>query len=122
MRFILAAVVSSVMASASAAGTMSQPIDLNRPGTLEQLKVERPKHYAAITEVLRVAARLPCGDREIRSLKARFDITQLGCHLELMTSDPPKRRLSFELEGTHYVATVTLQDTEGRSIPVRNAD
>jgi hypothetical protein len=39
-----------------------------------------------------------------------------------MTSDPPKRRLSFELEGTHYVATVTLQDTEGRSIPVRNAD
>jgi hypothetical protein len=37
----------------------------------------------------------------------------------LLTSDPPKRRLSFQLEETRYVALVTLIGTQGRVIPAR---
>ena len=122
MRIIVALVVSTVMASASATGTTLQPVDLNRPGALEQLKVQRPKHYAAITEVLRAVERVPCRPGEFETLKAQFEISELACNVVLMTSVPPKRRLSFELEGTHYVATVAVQDTAGQVVPARNAD
>jgi hypothetical protein len=59
---------------------------------------------------------------QLEALKARFEIAELACSIPLMTSAPPKRRLSFELEGTHYVATVTLHDIAGQAVPARNAD
>jgi hypothetical protein len=118
MRIVGIAVFSAVIAAANAAGTMSQPVDLNQPGTLEKLQTERPEHFRAISEVLRVVERVPCGNAEVRSLQARFDIRDMACNFALMTSDPPKRRLSFALEGTSYVVVVTLKDTGGKSIPV----
>ena len=122
MRSVIVAIVLSAAALANAAGTSDQPIDLNRPGTLEHLQQQRPKHYEAITEVLRVVERVPCKAHEIETLKARFDVREMACNFLLMTSDPPKRRLSFTLEGTSYVAVVTLKDTNARAIPAKNAD
>ena len=122
MRIISIVLVSAVVASANAADTSKQPVDLNRPGALEQLKLERPKHYEASAEVLRVVERVPCEDREVQTLRARFDVQEMACNLALMTSDPPKRRLSFELEGTSYMAVVTLKDTQGHVVPAKNAD
>jgi hypothetical protein len=122
MRLIVIAVTSTLMASANAGGSVWRPIDLNRPGALEQLKLERPKHYAAISEVFRVVEQGPCQNRAVETLKARYDITQWACNSLVMTSDPPKRRLSFHLEETRYVAVVTLKGTEGRIRPTRNAD
>ena len=111
----------AVMASASATGTRFAPIDLNRPGAMEQLRSERPAHYEAISAVLRVVERLPCRDREIQSLSARFDIRDLACYAALMTSYPPKRRVSFELEGSSYVVVVTMKGTEGELTPASPA-
>jgi hypothetical protein len=123
MRLIVFAVTSTLMASAHAGGSFWEPpVNLNRPGILEQLKLERPKHFAAISEVLRIVERVPCETREVETLKVRYDITQWACNFTLMTSDPPKRRLSFQLEETRYVAVVTLKGTEGRVVPARNAD
>jgi len=119
MRITFAVAVSTVMASAGAAGTLTQPVDLNRPGALEELKLERPKHHAAITGVLRAVERIPCDRGELETLKARFEISDLACSFLLLTRDPPKRRLNFELEGTHYVATVTMQDIGARVVPAR---
>ena len=107
MRIVSIAIFSAIITSANAAGTTSQPIDLNQPGALEMLQTERPEHFRAITEVLRVVERVPCGNAEVRSLEARFDIREMACNFVLMTSDPPKRRLSFALEGTSYVVVVT---------------
>ena len=94
---------------------------LKRAGlpALEKLKAERPAHFRAISEVLRVVERVPCGNAEVTSLEARFDVRDMACNFELMTSHPPKRRLSFTLEGTSYVAVVTLKDTGGKSVPVK---
>ncbi len=122
MRTIIGVVFLVAVASANAVGTSPQLVDLNRPGTLEQLKQQRPKHYEAITAVLRVVERVPCKDRQVETLKVRFDIREMACNFVLMTSNPPQRRLSFSLEGTNYVAVVTLKDTEGRAIPAKNAD
>lgn len=119
MRIISVAFVSAVIATANAAGTTSQPVDLNQPGALEKLQAERPEHFRAISAVLRVVERIPCGNAEVRSLEARFDIRDMACNFVLMTSDPPKRRLSFALEGTSYVVTVTLKDTGGKSVPLK---
>jgi hypothetical protein len=119
MRIVGIAIFSAIVATANAAGTTTQPIDLNQPGALEKLRTERPKHFSAISEVLRVVERVPCGNAEVRSLEARFDIRDMACNFLLMTSDPPKRHLSFELEGTSYVAVVTLKDTGGKSVPVK---
>jgi len=119
MRLIVIAATSTLIASANAGDSVWQPIDLNRPGTLEQLKLERPNHYAAIAEVFRVVERVPCENREVETLKARYDITQWACNFVLLTTDPPKRRLSFQLEETRYVAVVTLKNTGARVFPAR---
>jgi len=119
MRIVVIALTSTLIASANAGGSSWQPIDLNRPATLEQLKLERPKHYAAIAEVIRVVERVPCENREVETLKARYDISQWACNFVLLTSDPPKRRLSFQLEETRYVALVTLKGAQGSVIPAR---
>ncbi len=119
MRIASITIFSAIVATANAAGTATQPIDLNQPGALEKLQMERPEHFRAISEVLRVVERVPCGNTEVRSLEARFDIRDMACNFVLMTSDPPKRRLSFALEGTSYVAVVTLKDTGGKSVPVK---
>jgi len=40
----------------------------------------------------------------------------------LMTSNPPKRRLSFVLEGTSYVAVVTMKEANVQFLPAKYAD
>jgi hypothetical protein len=119
MRIISIAIVSAVLATANAAESTSQPVDLNQPGALERLQAERPEHFRAIAEVLRVVERVPCQNEEVTSLEARFDIRDMACNFTMMTSAPPKRRLSFALEGTNYVVVVTLKDTDGHAIPVK---
>ena len=103
--------------SAAAEDWNASPVDLNRPGALEMLKRERPRHFEAASEVLKVAERLPCQDGEFRVLQARFELKDLACTLVVLTSDPPKRRIHFELEGTKYVALVTLKDARGTLRP-----
>lgn len=103
----------------AAASAVAAPVDLDAPGVLDQLKASQPKHFEAVTEILRTAERLPCKDREIRALKARFDVRELECYATIMTSYPPKRRVSFSYDGTAYVAVVTLRGTEARVTPAR---
>jgi len=112
----------AVAASATAAHCLERPVDLNPPGALDQLKVERPKHYAAVTEVLHTVEQVPCEKREVRELSARLDIQELACEFSLMTSNPPKRRLSFVLEGTSYVAVVTMKEANVQFLPAKYAD
>ena len=114
MRSVVIAAALTFIASANAGDSTSLPIDLNSPGAMDQLKIDRPKHLAAIAEVIRVAERLPCQNHEIEAVKARYNITEWGCNFVLLASLPPKRRVFFQLEDAHYVAVVTVKGTEGR--------
>lgn len=107
------------IASANATEVFPQRIDLNQPGALEQLQQTRPKHFEAITGVLRVAERLPCKAGQFETLKVRFDVRDLACNFIVLTSYPPKRRINFRLDETSYVALVTLKDTEGKLVPAQ---
>ena len=94
-------------------------VDLDQPGVLDRLKAQRPKHYEAVTEVLRASGRMPCRTGELQVLKAKFDIKELSCNALLMTSYPPKRRVNFQLEGESYVSVVTVKGIEGRAMPAK---
>ena len=107
---------------AFASGDLSNPVDLGQPGALERLKTEQPLRYAAVSEILRVAERIPCKAGELEAIKTRYDVRDWQCTFLVMTSYPPKRHLTFALEGTRYVATVTLNDAGGKIVPaVENA-
>jgi hypothetical protein len=86
---------------------------------IEQLKQDRPKHYSAIVEVLQVAERVPCQHRELEIVSARYDIRDLSCTPVLLTSNPPKRRVQFALEGISYVAIVTLTNASAEFVPAK---
>jgi hypothetical protein len=96
------------------------PIDLDRPGVLDRVKRDRPEQFEAISQVLRVAERLPCKEGELKTLRTRFDVRDLACTTLLMTSDPPKRRVAFALGEERYVAVVTMKDTGGHLLPAKD--
>ncbi len=122
MRAIGIAVVSALVGSAIAADTSWHPIDLDRPGALDQLKREHPDQYRAVVGILRSAETVPCKPRELHSLRSRFDIEEMACNFALMTSYPPKRHLSFAWGGTSYSATVTMKDAAGRLVPANGEE
>lgn len=114
IRIALAIALTSAV-PATAAG----PIDLDRPGVLDRVKRDRPEQFEAISQVLRIAERLPCKEGELKTLRIQFDVRDLACTTLLMTSDPPKRRVAFALGEERYVAVVTMKDTGGRVVPAR---
>jgi hypothetical protein len=109
MRFI--ALIPGFLVSVAFAAPLNT-IDLDKPGVLEQLHLNHPQQYQAVTAVLHASERMPCHSSELKALKVRFDIRDLECNLIVLTSWPPKRHVSFEFDGASYVATVILKDTE----------
>jgi hypothetical protein len=87
-------------------------IDLDRPGVLDELKLQHPQRYQAVSALLRASEHPACQGGELELLKARFNIKDLECGMILSTSYPAKRHVSFELDGVNYAATVELNDTE----------
>jgi hypothetical protein len=87
-------------------------IDLDRPGVLDQLKLQHPQRYQAVGALLHAFEHPACQGSELELLKTRFNIGDIECGMFLFTSYPAKRRVSFELDGTSYAATVELKDTE----------
>ena len=97
------------------------PIDLDRPGALQELKTSRPGDYIAVAEILQAARRMPCKDRELEVIKAKFDVRRLSCFAMLLTSFPAQRRLSFELGEMTYQATVRLDAERPGVMPAEPA-
>jgi hypothetical protein len=87
-------------------------IDLDRPGVLDELKLQHPQRYQAVGALLHAFEHPACQGSEIELLKTRFNVKDLECGMMLFTSFPAKRHVSFELDGVNYAATVVLTDTE----------
>ena len=52
-----------------------------------------------------------------RWLQTSFGAHDVSYAPVLLTSDPPKKRLSFALDGTRYLAVVTLSHVKGTIVP-----
>src|SRR5712692_8433114 len=107
--FAIALVVAT--ATAQAAGTSFDPINLDRPGALEAIAKDNPTHHRRIVDIIRVAEELPC-NLVPETIQTRFDARGVGCiPIMELTSDPPKRHIRFTLDETVYVATRSEEHT-----------
>jgi len=80
-------------------------VRLNSAADLAQLRKTNPDHYARAVRLMRSANSL-CkpGEPQLQNADGR----DISCDMLLLTSYPPKRALSFMLDGTRYVAIVTI--------------
>ena len=90
--------------------------DLSRPGALERLRSEQPRHYEAVLEVARIGQTATCSEEDVEQVKAGHGLAKLDCGFVNSTTNPPSRRVRFEVDGNSYVITVRLSDTAPRLI------
>jgi hypothetical protein len=81
------------------------PIHLDSAADLEQLRKTNPDHYARAVRLMNRAAQL-CepGAPQLQNIDGR----DISCAMSLLTSNPPKRALSFTLDHTRYLTIVTI--------------
>lgn len=95
------------------AGAADLPaIDLDQPGALDQLRLEHPQRFQAVSAVLKASTRAPCQNDELRLIETRFDVRDVECGIIVYTRYPALRHVSFALDGTRYRATVELEVTD----------
>jgi hypothetical protein len=88
----------------------SEPvINLNQPGVLKKLQQENPDHYQKIQEILDGINKQP-ESKVPHWIQTKFNARDVLYGPVLLTSLPPKKRISFTLDNTHYEALLTLTD------------
>lgn len=84
---------------------LKPPVHLDSAADLAQLRRTNPDHYARAVRLMNSANRL-CKPGTPKLQNA--DGHDISCAMLLLTSNPPKRALSFMLDNTRYVAIVTV--------------
>jgi hypothetical protein len=110
-------------AAAAPSAPASHRIYLYSSADLEQLRQTNPRHYSRVQKILANASESLCKPGALRSQPAEAlnaQDAQCAAGLE-MTSNPPKRRLSFRLDDTTYVAVVTLKNAEAHLLPAQSS-
>jgi hypothetical protein len=103
---------------AADAPRLGPTIDLNAPGALERVQQSRPAHFEKVRKILEGV--LHRADTEVpRWMHVSFDARDVDYRPVVLTSHPPKRRLSFALDDTRYEAVVTLTNVRGDVVPLR---
>jgi hypothetical protein len=120
MRTLTVALVLTITAlsPAMAEEPAARIIDLNAPGAMQRLEQSNPQHHEKVSRIL--AGVLRQADRDVpRWLQASFAASDVSYAPVLLTSAPPQRRLSFALDGTRYLAVLTLSHVKGEIVPAR---
>ncbi len=101
-----------------APSTAGPTIDLDQPGVLQALEQANPAHYAKVRLILQGVARNPESDVP-RWMRVGFDARDVSYAPLVLTSHPAKRRLSFALDDTRYVAVIVLTRLRGDVVPLK---
>ena len=92
-------------------------INLNKPGALAELQSSNPRHFEKVIKLLEGLHKK--ADSTIpRWIKANSDARDVKYGPVLLTTDPPKKRLSFVFDDTRYVLTATLTKMGVDILPV----
>ena len=93
---VLALLWIAVVATGNA--TAGRTINLTKPGALEALQHSNPTHYEKVRRIMDGLLKTP--DAGISQwIETNFDARDVRYAPILLTSDPPKKRLSFALDG-----------------------
>jgi hypothetical protein len=121
MRTILtmASVVLAWVAVASAADIrLRRTVDLDTAGAMDHVRAANPAHFDKIVKIIEGVIQQP--DSAVpRWLRVNFDARDVGYTPVVMTSHPPKRRLSFALDDTRYEVVVVLTNATGVVTPAK---
>jgi hypothetical protein len=118
-RLAVAMLVLLCSATAGAVSAGAGPtVDLDQPGALHALEQANPAHYAKVRLILAGVSRNPDSDVP-RWMRVGFDARAVSYAPIVLTSHPAKRRLSFVLDDTRYVAVIVLTGLDGAIVPLR---
>ena len=93
-------------------------VDLNEVGALEALEHSNPVHYEKVRKILDGVLRQH--DAQVpRWIQTNFDARDVSYRPIVLTSHPPKRRLSFALDATRYEAIIVLANVTGEIVPAK---
>ena len=98
-------------------------VHLYTSADLDQLRQTNPSHYSRVQKILATASESLCKPGALQLQHAQgvnAENAKCAAGLEL-TSNPPKRQLSFQLDDTTYVAIVTLKNAEAHLLPAQNS-
>lgn len=119
-RLIIAALIMVVLWIGVAAAGDANPartVNLNKPGALETLQQSNPTHYEKVRKILDGILQQPDADVP-RWIQTSFDARNVSYTPILMTTVPPKRRLSFAMDETRYEAVLTLTKVRAEIVPL----
>jgi hypothetical protein len=120
--FALLAALSSVPLAVAEvpASPPTATVYLNGASAWAALRASAPERYARARKIVAAANQI-CQPGPPKTYFAQFDARDVACErMQLFTSLPPKRRLSFRLEDTLYVAMVVLDESRARLVSVPN--
>jgi hypothetical protein len=115
--FVLATLATVALAVAAPAG-LTRTVDLDAPGALAALEQSNPVHHEKVLKIVDGVIRQP-DTKVARWITVNFNGRDVEYAPIVMTSHPPKRRLSFALDDTRYVTVVTLTNVRGEIRPAR---
>ena len=95
----------------------ARTVNLNKPGALETLQQSNPTHYEKVRKILDGIVQQPDADVP-RWIQTSFDARNVSYTPILMTTVPPKRRLSFAMDETRYEAVLTLTKVRAEIVPL----
>jgi hypothetical protein len=102
--------------SSEPAKPMPKTVYLYGATDLEHLRDTNFDHYLRAQRILADGNKL-CRPGPPTVHYAQFDAKDLHCQsLLLMTSNPPKKQLEFQLDDVHYVALITITDDQARLV------
>ena len=93
-------------------------VELTTPEAWAALEQDRPAHFRAAEDVIRTAQVETC-ETLPKILKVRLALDDVQCSsYQLLTSLPPKRRLTFSLDGITYAMFAPMYRlAPARSVP-----
>ena len=101
----------------AAVALSNPPVYLNGQDDLDRLRATHPDRYARAERIMTAANEL-CRPRPGEVSYAKFEAKDISCSdMLLKTSNPPKRRISFTLDDTRYIALVAVTDDPPRVMP-----
>jgi hypothetical protein len=114
MTRLIFAIIFLVLGVAQATDVFAlRTVNLDVPGTVEELRRANPVHYKKVRQIM--AGLRERSDLEVPQwIRASFNASNVQYLPLLLVSLPPKRRLSFTIDDTRYVAVITLTDNSAR--------
>jgi hypothetical protein len=117
-KIVLPILALSAILPAHAGPTVSRDVDLDRPGALQAIERDDAALYTRIRGVLDAAQAQTC-ETLPQLVHAQFQATLGTCStFSILTSFPPKRRISFVIDDTGYSSNVVQVHLDGKLQPL----